>query len=143
MSIKIKNRYIPVLGSKIKRPLFLSPVPAGFPSPAEDYVEKRLDISKYLIKNRTSTFYLKVQGNSMIGASINSGDLLVVDRSERPRNGQVVVAVLNGEFTVKRLQQKANRPLLLPENPKYKAIQLSDGDEMKIWGVVKHVIHSF
>ena len=114
----------------------------GFPSPAEDYIEKRVDLNHQLMKRPAASFLMKVIGDSMIGAGIHSGDTLVVDRSERPRHGQVVVAVLNGELTVKRLSLKGKKTQLLPENPSHKPVQIDEFADLKVWGVVKHVIHS-
>ena len=118
-------------------------VRAGFPSPAEDYTEKRIDLNKQLVKRPAATFLVKVVGDSMIGAGIHTGDVLVVDRSERPQSGQIVVVALNGELTVKRLKLQGKKPQLLPENPAYGPVPVDDLVDMKIWGVVKHVIHSF
>jgi DNA polymerase V len=115
----------------------------GFPSPAEDYIEKKLDLNHQLIKRPAATFLIRAVGDSMIGAGIHSGDTLIVDRSERARHGQVVIAVLNGELTVKRINLKGKKPQLLPENPAHKPIQIDELADVKIWGVVKHVIHSF
>jgi DNA polymerase V len=123
-------------------PLYLSRIKAGFPSPAEDYLDKKLDLNEYLIKHPASTFFVKVQGDPMVGAGINSGDILTVDRSLEPKDKRIVVAVVNGDFTVKRVSKKEDRVNMLAENPKYPAIEIKDGMDFKVWGVVVHVIHS-
>lgn len=123
------------------RPFFSSPVRAGFPSPADDYVSDHLDLNEYLVAHKDATFYLRAQGHSMLGAGIQDGDLLVVDRSITPSHRRVVIAVVDGEFTVKRLYKRGNRIKLLAENPDYPAIEFKDGQELQIWGVVTSVIH--
>jgi DNA polymerase V len=115
---------------------------AGFPSPAEDYSEKRIDLNHQLVKHPAATFFIRVVGDSMTGAGIQSGDVLVVDRSERPKDGTVVVAAVNGELVVKRLRRGKEGMGLLSENPDYGPVPVDEGTEVKVWGVVKHVIHS-
>lgn len=127
--------------SECSRPLFTSRVAAGFPSPADDHLERSLDLNDYLIQNPPTTFFLKVQGDSMINASINNGDLLVVDKSLNPKTNDIVIAVLDGELTVKRLELKANMVLLKPENPKYPVITITDSERLTVWGVVTAVVH--
>jgi len=117
-------------------PLDAVKVSAGFPSPAADYEDKRLDINEYLIRNPVSTFFFPVQGESMQGAEIFDGDILVVDRSIRARHGHVVVAFVNGERLVKRLYRRAGRVALMAENPSYPALEVEEGMEVEIWGVV-------
>ena len=117
-------------------PLGLTPVSAGFPSPAEDYADKRLDINDYLVRNPVSTFFFPVRGDSMQGAEIFDGDILVVDRSVRAQHGHIVVAFVNGERLVKRLHCRAGRLALLAENPAYPVLELAEGCELEIWGVV-------
>ncbi|MFA6321913.1 MAG: translesion error-prone DNA polymerase V autoproteolytic subunit [Candidatus Buchananbacteria bacterium] len=121
-------------------PLYLSPVAAGFPSPAEDFIEDRLDLNLYLIKNQPATFLVKVQGHSMIGAGINEGDILVVDKSLPSQDGKIVIAVLDGELTVKRLKKIKNQLYLMPENPDYQPIEIKKESELMIWGVVVGVV---
>jgi len=123
-------------------PQYEPPARAGFPSPAEDYTEKRIDLNHQLIKHPAATFLIRVVGDSMTGAGIHSGDVLVVDRSERPRPGQVVVAALNSELIVKRIPLAGKKPQLLSENPSHAHLQVDELADLKIWGVVKHVIHS-
>lgn len=111
-------------------------VSAGFPSPAADYEDKRLDINEYLVRNPVSTFFFSVEGDSMQGAEIFDGDILVVDKSIRPRHGQIVIAFVDGQRLVKRLYRRAGRVALLAENPAYPALEIQDGMELLIWGVV-------
>lgn len=117
-------------------PLYGSRVAAGFPSPADDYLEDHLDLNRYLIADAAACFMVRVSGDSMQGAGILDGDLLVVNRSLTPRHGQIVLAVINGEFTVKRLHQRDGRLALLPENPAYPPIELTAGQALQVWGVV-------
>jgi len=111
-------------------------VPAGFPSPAADYAHKRIDLNEHLIRNKEATFVFRVKGDSMNGVGINEGDELLVDRSIEARHGHIVIAVLNGEFTVKRLYSRGGVVKLIPENPRYPTIVLKDGQELAVWGVV-------
>ncbi len=122
-------------------PLYVARVAAGFPSPADDYIENTLDLNRHLVKHPAATFYVRVEGNSMIGAGIHSGDILVVDRSLDPTHGKIVIAVLNGEFTVKRLERRGGALRLLPENDSYPAVEITDAMDFTIWGVVTNVIH--
>ena len=128
--------------SKKKIPLYLSRVISGFPSPADDYIEKKLDLNEHLIDHPSSTFFVKVKGDSMINAGIFSGDILIVDRSKEATNNKIVVAVVNSEFTVKRLRKNSGKITLIPENPKYSPIEITDQVDFEVWGVVMHVIHS-
>ncbi len=122
------------------RPLFLSRVPAGFPSPAEDYVEGSLDLNEHLIEHREATFFVRVKGQSMTGAGIADGDLLVVDRSLEAGDGDIVVAVVDGELTVKRLSRRGGRVRLLAEHPGFAPIEFKDGQELTVWGVVTSIV---
>ena len=128
--------------SKRTLPLYLSRIKAGFPSPADDYLDKRLDLNEHLIKHPASTFFVKVKGDSMVGAGINSGDMLIVDRSIKPKDKKIVVAVLNGDFTVKRYREKNEKQFLMAENPDYQPIDINESMDFEVWGVVIHVIHS-
>lgn len=116
-------------------------VAAGFPSPAGDYLDNRIDIFEYLIQHPSATFYVRVKGNSMINAAIHDGDLLVVDRSIEPKNNQVVVAIIDGEFTVKRISKYNNKLYLIPENETFKPIEITETMDFEVWGVVTYVIH--
>ena len=124
-------------------PLVLSRVSAGFPSPADDYVEGHLDLHELTGALSPSCYWMRAEGESMVGAGILSGDLLLVDRAVEPQNGDVVVAAVDGELTVKRFSRRGRRPpRLLAANPEYPAIELSDGQELVVWGVVTYVLHS-
>ncbi|WP_022836886.1 LexA family protein [Salisaeta longa] len=126
----------------LAHPLFLSTVPAGFPNPADDYVETALDLNEYLTGGRPSVFYVRVRGDSMTGAGIHDGDLLVVDRAPRPRAGDVVIAALDGDLTVKRYEVRRGQPYLVPESPHHAPIRIADGQDLMVWGVVQHAIHA-
>jgi DNA polymerase V len=115
--------------------------PAGFPSPAEDYVDQRLDLNEHLIRNPAATYFIRVQGDSMRGAGISSGDLLVVDRSLEARPGHVVVAAVDGDLTVKRLKRLGSGLALAAENSAFQPIALTGEHAVEIWGVATHVIH--
>ncbi len=122
-------------------PVFASKVQAGFPSPADDYIEGYLDLNTKFIKHPSATFVLQATGDSMKDAGIFSGDWLLVDRSINPSDGRIVIAAVNGELTVKRLSQKGERVQLLPENSKFKPIDITEDMDMVIWGVVTLVLH--
>jgi len=124
----------------LRRPLFGHKVKAGFPSPADDFVEAWLDLNEHLIEHRDATFFLQASGDSMIGAGIQEGNLLVVDRSLEARHGDIVIAVIDNELTVKRLEKRRGKIRLIAENPAYAPIELQDGQELTIWGVVTSVI---
>ena len=121
--------------------MFIVTVPAGYPSPAADFVEGPLSLDQYLIHHPAATFFVRVAGDSMTGAGILSGDLLIVDRAIAPQSGSVVIAIINGELTIKRLQRQGDRVVLMPENPAYSPIPILDGMEFEIWGVVTKAIH--
>ncbi|MBF0532214.1 MAG: translesion error-prone DNA polymerase V autoproteolytic subunit [Candidatus Omnitrophica bacterium] len=124
-------------------PLFVSPVAAGFPSPADDYIDKSLDLNEHLIQRPAATFFVRVEGDSMINAGIMPGSLLIVDRSVTPANGSIIVAILDGEFTVKRYKKTKDEIILSPENPRYEPVVIKEGRDFEVWGVVQHVIQSF
>ncbi len=124
-------------------PLYSSKVQAGFPSPADDFMEGKLDLHQYLIKHPAATFLVRATGDSMIGANIHEGDLLVVDRSLEPTDGKIVIAAIDGQLTVKRLSIKKNHQWLMPENPQFSPIEINPETGAYIWGVVIHVVHSF
>ena len=121
---------------KLSLPLDTVKVSAGFPSPAADYEESRLDINEYLVRNPVSTFFFPVQGDSMEGAEIHDGDILVVDKSVRARHGHIVIAFIDGQRLVKRLHHRAGRVALMAENPNYPPLEIQEGMELHIWGVV-------
>lgn len=116
---------------------------AGFPSPAADYSEEALDLNTYLVRNKPATFMFSVKGDSMIGASIEDGDKVVVDRALNPKHNDIVVAVLNGEYTIKRLFKHLGRVELRPENLAYQPIKFNDGSELLVWGVVVGVVRRY
>jgi DNA polymerase V len=122
-------------------PLFGGKVAAGFPSPADDYVDKTLDLNELLVQKPAATFFVRAQGESMLGAGIHPNDILVVDRSIEPTAGKIVICALNGELTVKRLASENGQWKLKAENPAYPDIALNDGLDMLVWGVVTNVIH--
>jgi DNA polymerase V len=123
-------------------PLYGCKVSAGFPSPADDYVEGTLDLNEHLIQHPSATFFVRVAGDSMIEAGIFPNDILIVDRSLEAKHGKVIIAILHGELTVKRLYKKGKRVMLLPENKAYSPITITESDELAIWGVVTSVIHA-
>jgi DNA polymerase V len=127
--------------TELKIPLFESGVSAGFPSPADDYLDLPIDLNEFLIKHPTATFYVRVKGNSMEGAGIRNGDLLIVDRAEEPRNKSIVLGVIDGEFTVKRIKKKGSDLYLMPDNPEFKPIKINDNMNFQVWGVVTYVVH--
>jgi len=132
--------YQPLVGARTGLPLFSSQVAAGFPSPADDYTEKKMDLNE-LIRRPASTFFLKVKGDSMIDARIHDGDLLIVDRSLQATDNKIVIGIVNGEFTVKRMKKKKGKLYLAPENDAYAAIEITAEVDFRLWGVVTYVIH--
>ncbi|MDD3464852.1 MAG: translesion error-prone DNA polymerase V autoproteolytic subunit [Candidatus Cloacimonetes bacterium] len=127
--------------TKIKRPLIGNKFPAGFPSPAADYLEGLLDLNEYLIKNKAATFFARVEGDSMIGCGIFPGDIVIVDRSLEAGNNSVVLARYDGEFTIKKLRIEKGELSLVSENESYPPIKINEEFEFVIWGVVTTVIH--
>jgi DNA polymerase V len=123
-------------------PLFTSKIAAGFPSPADDYVEKNLDLNELLITQPAATFFGRAEGVSMIGAGIFPNDILVINRAIEPTSGKIVICALNGELTVKRLTHDGEIWILKAENPAYPDIPIHEELEMVIWGVVTHAIHT-
>lgn len=130
-----------VVKQEALRPLFDYKVQAGFPSPADDEVGDSLNLQEMLVPHPNATFYVKVVGDSMTGAGIFSGDILIVDRSLKVTDRAIVVAVVNKEFTVKRLVYEGNTPTFIPENPQYPTIRLQGDEELEVWGVVTYVLH--
>jgi DNA polymerase V len=120
---------------------FAERISAGFPSPAEEYLEQVLDMNKELIKNPSSTFYGRVRGNSMIEANIKDGDILVIDKSLEPANGDIAVCFISGEFTVKRLKVEKDYVWLMPYNKEFNPIKITPDNEFMVWGVVSYIIH--
>ena len=118
-------------------------ISAGFPSPAADYAEEGLDLNHYLVQNKPATFMVTVKGDSMMGAGICDGDKVVVDKALKPKHKDIVVAVVDGEYTIKRLYQLRGRIELQPENPSYQPITFNEGKELQIWGVVVVVVRKY
>jgi DNA polymerase V len=141
LGAKITDFFTADVKTRYRRPLFQPLISAGFPSPAEDHIDQQLDLNRHFIKNPAATFFVKVDGDSMVGAGIHSGDMLIVDCSLEPTPGKVVIAVIDGEHTVKRLKREGDRLLLMAENPNYPPIEVSEQAELHIWGVVTCVLH--
>ena len=121
-------------------PLAHTGVSAGFPSPADDFKELRISIDQEVVKNEEATFYARVAGQSMQGAGLDDGDLLVIDRSKEPEDNAIAVCFVDGEFTVKRLKVEAECVYLMPENPAYSPIKVTEDNQLIIWGVVTYVV---
>ncbi len=130
------------INSMLPLVLFSGRIAAGFPSPADDYADERIDLNRHLIRHKEATFFLRVQGDSMLGAGIHDGDLLIVDRAIDATDGKVVIAALDGELTVKRLSIRGETVRLVPENPAYPISEVSREQDLVIWGVVTNVIHA-
>ena len=138
-----KVKYVSEIVSKglYEIPLHTERVAAGFPSPADDYLEDKIDLNQYLVKHPASTFLVRASGNSMLNAGIFPNDILVVDKSVKAESGNVVIAIIDGELTVKRYIKKRSSVILQPENEDYEPIELNGKSEAQIWGVVTSVIH--
>ena len=121
--------------------LFLVPVSAGYPSPADDYLDGSLDLNQHLVKHPTATFFVRVAGESMREAGIHSGDVLIVDRALTPTDGSVIIAIVNGELTVKRLAKRQGTLMLVPENNQYPPLTITKTTAFEVWGIVTYVIH--
>ena len=134
--------FVPDFESPIQASFISSEIKAGFPSPAADFEESKVSLDHLLIKNKEATFYAKASGNSMIGAGIDDGDILVIDRSLEPRNNAVAVCFIDGEFTVKRIKKEKDEVWLIPANTAYQPIKMEEGSSLIIWGIVTHVIKS-
>ena len=130
-----------IKNTQINTPVFLDKISAGFPSPATDYMENKLDLNEYLIKHPAATFIVKTSGSSMINADIYSGDLLIVDRSLTPRNNNIVIASIFGDLTVKKIKKKDKSFFLISANEDYPSIEVKEEMECFIWGVVTYIIH--
>lgn len=128
-------------GTRMGPPLLASSVRAGFPSPADDYIDKCLDLNELLIRHPAATFFVRASGDSMSGAGIHSGDILVVDRALEPSHHSIVIAALDGELTVKRLVREGGKVFLAPENPEFDAIEVPPESSFEVWGVVTCVLH--
>ena len=131
------------MGSELALPFFKDGISAGFPSPAADFVSETIDLNKHLIKNPASTFIGVAKGVSMTGAGIYDGDLLVIDKAERPLNNRIAVCVLDSEFTLKRLILKNKKIFLAPENPDFPEIDVANYYDFEIWGILRYSIKSY
>jgi DNA polymerase V len=129
--------------TRVVCPLFTCGVSAGFPSPADDHIDRKLDLNELLIQNPTATFFVRVAGDSMKDAGINHGDILVVDRSQEAVSGKIVIAIVNGELTVKRFMQNLSACQLVAANPAYPPVEIAEDTDFSVWGVVTSVIHQF
>lgn len=135
--------YSPDYSTDIDLPFVDAGISAGFPSPADDFIELSIDLNKTLIKNKDTTFFAKVKGHSMKNAGIYDGDLLVIDKSLEPQNNKIAICQIDGEFTVKRIKIEENIVWLIAENEDYKPIKVTPENEFMIWGIVIHSIKSF
>jgi DNA polymerase V len=135
--------HAPDVPSALTRPLFLAQAPAGFPSPADDHLDRDLDLHELLIQHPAATYFVRLAGDSMQGAGLYDGDLLIVDRSLEPKHTDIVIAVLNGELTVKRLFTQGPLVQLRPANPRYPIITVTPDQELFIWGVVTGSVRQF
>ncbi|HNR64262.1 MAG TPA: translesion error-prone DNA polymerase V autoproteolytic subunit [Thermotogota bacterium] len=140
--VKVTEVYLPDLYTSYHIPMAGSKISAGFPSPADDYMEVGLDLNEELIKNPAATYFVRVSGDSMIDAGIHDHDILIVDRSIEAREGKIVIAILDGELVVKRLQRVKDQLFLVPENKKFRPIPIHPESDFLIWGTVTNVIHS-
>ena len=132
--------YQPVYNTSVSLPLADQGISAGFPSPADDFLDLSIDLNKELIKHPYATFYGRVRGDSMTGAGLSDGDLLIIDKSLEPQDGKIAVCFIDGEFTVKRIKLDKNQLWLIPENKKYQPLRVTEDNEFVIWGVVTCVI---
>ena len=132
--------FLPDLENPIELPFITAGIKAGFPSPAADFDESKISLDAVLVKNRDATFYAKAAGTSMIGAGIDDGDILVIDRSLEPQNNKVAVCFLDGEFTVKRIKVAKDKVFLMPENKDFEPIAITDENQLIIWGIVTYVV---
>ncbi len=137
---KILNFFIPKKENGEGQWLAEEGISAGFPSPADDFKEVRISLDRELVRNKDSTFYARVRGDSMIEAGLDDGDLLIIDRSLSPENSKIAICLVDGEFTVKRIKKEKNKFYLIPENKKYKVIELKEENQLIIWGIVEYVI---
>jgi DNA polymerase V len=140
-SIVVEEIYTADQSTEYELPLAEVSVQAGFPSPAEDYIEDRIDLNEYLIDNPAATFFVRVRGDSMIEAGVHDGDLLVVDRAKEATDGSVVIAVLDGNLNVKRLKKDDGTVYLMAENDEYEDFEVSEHQNFEVWGVVTNVVH--
>jgi DNA polymerase V len=147
ITIISQNTFIDLYGAEaelaLEIPYFSAGISAGFPSPALDFEDLKIDLNKHLIRNPSATFFGKVKGQSLKNAGIEDGDLMVIDRSVSPKNNKIVVVFLDGEFTAKRIEKRGAELWLMPENDAYQPIRVGADSQFEVWGVVTHVIKSF
>jgi len=127
--------------TSLRLPLVSASVEAGFPSPADDHMERGIDLNEELIRNPAATFLVRVKGESMRDAGIHAGDVLIVDKSLTPTDRKIVVAMIDGNFTVKRFRKRGGQVFLEAENPEFPPIEVTEGQELLIFGVVSYIIH--
>lgn len=132
--------FIPDTENAKEIPFIADGIKAGFPSPAADFDETKISIDQLVVKNETATFYAKASGNSMIGAGIDDGDILVIDRSIEPTDNKIAVCFIDGDFTIKRIKIEEDCIYLQPENPKFKSIKVTEDNDLIIWGIVTYVV---
>jgi DNA polymerase V len=135
--------YIPDYSTELELPFVDTGISAGFPSPADDFIELTIDLNKFLVKHKDTTFFARVKGHSMKNAGIYDGDLLVIDKSLEPQNDKIAICQIDGEFTVKRIKIEKDIVWLIAENEDYKPIKVTPENELMIWGIVIHSIKSF
>ena len=143
--MQLKNKitfFLPDLENTFELPFISSGIKAGFPSPAADFDENKISLDNVLVKNRETTFYAKASGTSMIGAGIDDGDILVIDRSIEPQDNKIAICLIDGEFTVKRIKVEKDCIYLIPENNNFQPIKVTEENELIIWGIVTYVIKS-
>lgn len=138
---KVLQNIIMLEKSFLQLPIFGTKAPAGFPSPADDYIEDKLSLDEIIIKHPAATYLVRVSGNSMLNEGIHDNDILVVDRSLSPAEGKIVVVAIDGEITVKKLKFVGGKMLLVAANPCYRPIEVKEDNNVMIWGVVKTIIH--
>ena len=132
--------YLPDQRIRLKLPLYDNGISAGFPSPADDFLDTSIDLNKELIKNKSTTFFARVKGSSMVGAGIDDGDLLIIDKSIKPKSNDIAVCFIDGDFTVKRIDITKDIIWLVAENKKYKPIKVTADNDFTIWGIVINII---
>lgn len=135
--------YIPDYSTELELPFVDTGISAGFPSPADDFIELTIDLNKFLVKHKDTTFFARVKGHSMKNAGIYDGDLLVIDKSLQPQDNKIAICQIDGEFTVKRIKIEKDIVWLIAENEEYKPIKVTPENELMIWGIVIHSIKSF
>ena len=133
--------YTPDFSTQLELPLAAGAISAGFPSPAEEYIELAIDLNKELIKHPAATFYARVKGSSMIDAGIADGDLLIIDKALEPKDGDIAVCFLDGEFTLKRLALKEDGIYLMPANAEFKPIRITEENDFLVWGMLAYIVH--